>query len=48
MQLPTSDLEDVTPDKNAERTKLVLKQPDVVDVSVDVHRMDEPGKCLSS
>ena len=47
VQLPTSDVEDVTPDKKAERTKLVLKHPDVGDVSVDTHRVDAPGNCFS-
>ena len=43
VQSPGSDMEDVTPDSKTSWTKLVLKKPEEMEVSVAVHRVDEPG-----
>ena len=43
VQSPGFDMEDVTPDSKTNRTKLVLKRPEEMQVSVDVHRVDEQG-----
>ena len=42
VQSPGSDMEDVTQDRKANWTKLVFKRPEEMEVSVAVHRVDEP------
>ena len=43
VQSPGSYMEDVTPDSKTNQTKLVLKRPEEMEVSVAVHRVNAPG-----
>ena len=43
VQSPGSEMKDVTPDSKTNQTKLVLKRPEEMEVSVAVHRVDEPS-----